>query len=294
MNISHLHNNTIITTVTSVMTSCAGCGSDSLHEIEGDLTCIKCGLVSQERMIQDTIEYVTYADQASYQLDEDEEVMGTREVIRDHKLSRYQNSSISYLEKKFIDIKSRVEGMHVNDGVKGCAIRIIKETLEAHTDVIKGKKMLMMIALSLYYSGKYLRSGVDIKNICVQLGVDWKRVLAYSSDILPTWYNKPWYKRVQLFSHTDKLRRVVHELSFLDVDQVQKVKRIAEKLYGSVCHYPKFTSSKTNTVIFTCVYISCKVTGISIKKPTFCQEVGMSLQTLHNCETAIQQVLQSN
>lgn len=268
------------------MEFCKACGSENLREIEGDLTCIDCGLVCQERMIQDTIEYVRYEDKADYQIDED-----ARERIKDKRLSRIQDTTYTQSEKRYSDIKSRIEELQINDGLKKCTIRIIKDTL-IDNGTVRGKKLIMLIALSIYYAGMYMRSGVDIRQVCVQLGVDWKKVLGFSVEILPLWYNKKWYKKLDVFNHADKLRRIVYELCIIDTDKQQKVKAIAEKLHQRVCHLPKFTASKNHTVILTCVFIACKVAGIKITKQNFCEEVNLSLQTLNNHETTIQQVLQ--
>lgn len=277
--------------------SCESCGSIQLREIDGDLTCTDCGLVIQGRMIQDTINYITYEDHNEYQINEDEDIRMKREFIQNKKLGRYQAQTYTKCERKYIDITSRVEELRINDGIKRCAIRILKDTIQNSSIDIsftKGKKLVVLIALSVYYSGMYLRSGVDLRAICGQLDVDWKKAVAISTEILPMWYNKKWYKGLEIFNHTDKLRRVVHELELIDTDKEQDVKRTAEKLYQRIWHYPKFTSSKNNSVILTCVYVSCKVVGVKISKNKFCQEVNMSIQTLNNQESAIQQVLEQS
>lgn len=280
------------------MSCCDGCGSVELREIDGELTCTDCGLVIQERMMQDTINYITYTDQGEYNAaEEDEDVGVKREYIQNKKLGHYQAQTYTNCEKKYIGIKSRVEELQINDGIKKCAIRILKDTIyngSIDPSFTKCKKLVMLIALSVYYSGMYLRSGVDIRAICSQLDIDWKKVLAISSEIVPFWYNKKWYKGLEMFNHTDKLRRAVHELTLIDQDKERDVKRTAEKLYQRVWHYPKLTSSKNNSVILTCVYISCKVVGVKVAKNKFCQEVNMSVQTLNNHETAIQQVLEQS
>jgi transcription initiation factor TFIIIB Brf1 subunit/transcription initiation factor TFIIB len=244
-------------------------------------------------MMQDIVDYITYAEQANYTLNEDQDFCIKREKIGDKKLCRYQNGTYTVFEKKYIDIRKRVEDLDVNDGIKRFAIRILKDTIcFTNLNDIRGKNMVLLIALSVYYSGMYLRSGVDIRSICGQLDVDWKKALAFSTEILPMWYNKKWYKRLELFNHTDKLHRVVHEMALIESSKEQTVKRTADKLYQRVFHYPKITSSKINSVIFTCVYISCKMANIKVTKSRFCEEVNMSLQTLNNYEVIIQQILE--
>jgi transcription initiation factor TFIIIB Brf1 subunit/transcription initiation factor TFIIB len=211
--------------------------------------------------------------------------------MTDKRLSRYQIETYTRFERKYIEIRQRVEDLDINDGIKRFATRILKDTLCSLND-IRGKNQVYLIALSVYYSGMYMRSGVDIRSICDQLDTDWKRVLAFSSEILPMWYNKKWYKKLEVFNHADKLRRVVHELVLIEPDKENTVKKTADKLYKCIFHYPKITSSKINSVIFTCVFISCKIAGIKITKSKFCKEVNMSLQTLNNYEVIIQQILE--
>lgn len=277
--------------------ACGDCGSNCLQEIEGDLTCTSCGLVAQERVIKDEIDYVQYCNQGDYYAEEDDDIIATRERIGDRRLSRLQDKTATPLEKKYKELKRLVCDVPIEDGVQQCALRIIKETIEQDISVAKGQKKLTLVVLAIHHASRYLKCGIEFRNICARLGVDAHKAMTFADELHPLWRIKPWYRKIstgsQKFDHADKLRRVVHELSFVPLEpKVQlRVKQTAQSLYERVRSYPKFTSSKNHTVVYCCVYIACKICDLKVSKSKFCKEVGISLQTLNNQENAVQQAL---
>jgi transcription initiation factor TFIIIB Brf1 subunit/transcription initiation factor TFIIB len=231
---------------------------------------------------------------------EDEEEY--KERIGDKRLQRYQNMIYTKEERRENWIKEQIEQIDVNELIKKMGIKICKDTLNEIE--LKGKQLKYVICLSLYYASVYIRSGISIRDICYQLEVDYKKMMASTDEIIMIWSKKKWYKKLEgkIYDCTDKIRRIIYELDFIalncervmDENLYNSIIRNSENIYKKVYNYPKFNTARNNTLMHCCIYIGCRMEKLKIKKKIFCRMVNISLPTLNSYECAIQETLKVN
>lgn len=259
------------------MDTCDGCGGNKFIEYEADLTCRSCGLVKQERLVQDHIDYVPFSDQSCYHYDED-------------------NKSISEkFSKKLLDIKRDLESMRLfdieilPDSTKKLVLHVIKDTFEHDHTLAKGERKKQLVCLAIYYVGMYMNTGISLQQICKPVEISAVKTQALFSEVLPIWSKKKWFRKLKsrLFVHVDKIKRVVYEMNF--INNKMQVINVAQKIYEKVQYH--FSVNKSHTLIYCCVFIGCKVNKVKIQKKKYCQLVNVSLPTLNHHEEMVQSIL---
>jgi len=277
--------------------ACEVCKSEgSLFEIHGDMTCVKCGVVTMIRMVDDTY-YSNYTQDNNV---EDTIQIPTRQIPTKIAKWAHQSHLKSMNAMKTGEMKDILVNKMLMDE------QFIETSCEWYEIAIeKGKvydckqKRIQneIFVCCAYCVSIYLKRGIDIIRFCDAYNTKKKRVMGVLFQVCEKWKGNHWYKQLMkdmtLMAGVERLKRCVYELSIEKEKQWDIIKN-AEKIYKRVRFSAKLQKVRTKSLNATCVYIACKINKIKIKKEIFSKETDTSIPTLNVTELLIQEALNTN
>lgn len=268
--------------------ACEVCKSEgSLFEIHGDMTCVKCGLVTmirmvddsyysnftQENNVEDTGQKLTRIAKWAYQSQLKSNVVAMKDILVNKML----------MDEQFIETSCEWYEIAIEKGkVYDCKQKRIQNEI---------------FVCCAYCVSIYLKRGMDIMRFCEFFNTKKKRVMGVLFQVCEKWKGNHWYKQLMkdmtLMAGVERLKRCVYELSIEKEKQWDIIKN-AEKIYKRVRFSAKLQKVRTKSLNATCVYIACKINKIKIKKEVFSKETDTSIPTLNVTELLIQEALNTN
>ncbi len=141
----------------------------------------------------------------------------------------------------------------------------------------------------------FLNRGYDIlffsSHFQIEVSNVWKAIYKLSNK----WKSQMWYTTLMTkFSSPEfKIRRIVYEIPFVPENKEIKIINAAKNIFEKIRDSITLSSSKTKTIYLTCVFIGCCVNKLDISRGGFCQACGISLPSLNQTESRIQDALRS-
>lgn len=243
---------------------CNDCGSDQLliHWREGDIVCSQCGLVKEERILDDTY----YGNKP---FDED---------VQPSFCDKTQNETVKWA----VDIL-------LGDG-NSLLIDLCTQLFNAIGRIsnkrLKGKTRRAALAASIFCASKYHIRGLTAEVIYNMFEID---MWFMYSDMCALWNTCLEFKEVITYSTDDELTRMVYgnpDIPYEALKQVCKYCNILKKTVGS--HLTNAKISKLNACF---IYIACEQLKLQISKKKIHKAYGVSMATLTKHESMIQDIL---
>jgi transcription initiation factor TFIIIB Brf1 subunit/transcription initiation factor TFIIB len=266
---------------------CEVCNSDnSLFEIQGDMTCVKCGVVTMTRMIDDTCNFT-------------QQTTTFFNSFKDPKLQKIQKwcetPSANVIYKDILVNKMQMDESFIETTCEWFE----KATKKGIIYKYKKKRISNEIFVCCAYSVSiYMKRGIDITRFCDFFNVKRNRAMGIFPQVCQKWNGENWYKQlmkdIALMASVEKLRRCVYELSIIDKEHQWSVIKNAEKIYSKVRCSPTLQKVRTTSINATCIYIACKIERIKVRKDVFSKETNISIPTLNATELLIQEALKLN
>jgi hypothetical protein len=197
---------------------------------------------------------------------------------------------ISKDEIQTLQFKNVLESFSLDDTIKEIAIEWFSQTKELK---VTPKKLQYIYGVCIYTASIYVQRGISIHFIANKLQISHTHIYKYLPQVLEKWSSKPWYKSLtsNLSTHSDKLTRMLYNLSCIPGDKAFQVLKPSRTLYNKINNCPKLISVKSHTLIACCIFIGACIAGVKLQRSQFCKEVGISMPTLKSHEIIIQNVL---
>lgn len=261
---------------------CNACKNTDLREYHGDLTCIKCGLVKFTHMIDDSCN--DNYNETDYCMDYYTSVPIKRVTTKTFLFQASKEETQDRMFKNVLDI------LCLDDKVNELALEWFGYTKELK---VTPKKMVYIYGVCIYCASIYNQRGISIQFIANKLQISHTTIYKFLPKVLELWSTKPWYKSLtmKLSTHTDKLTRMLYNLSCIPSKQAFQVLKPSRNLYNKINNFPGLNAVKSYTLIACCIYIGASIVGVKIPKSQFCKEVGISMPTLKSHEITIQNAL---
>ena len=265
------------------MDKCKDCGGIQFVETrEADLTCIRCGLVAQSHLFEDTINSRTLN---SYALEYD-----TVDPFSD-------NHTINLPNPKYT--KTKEDGIH---------LQVLRRTIEdkfniSHTSpcgqliqalyVSKEQKHnKVWSAVCIFYGTKVHKQGFPVHGICNILEVDVKHFWHESKEAMNSWKHLNVYAELQVANQTfDCITRMIHSLIDIHEEDRWRIVKVATSMANDEYLMETLHSVKPSCLSVTFIYIACKIEGIPISIQRLSKSFCVSQATINKQETRIQAIL---
>jgi len=237
-------------------TGCPDCGGFSFVDVhhEGDTVCTNCGLVVQERNIEDSIFY----NQHSF--DDHEELTShepkTRNFESDKKLRMFVNTLFlpDIVEKNANDLFQKIRALHA----------------------FRGQPLQAIMACTIYMSCNLLQMSRDAKEIYEPLGINlhvFHKALKNIYELLPEVNMQ--MKRIQ---EDDIIVRQVQQL--VPNEKKWTVIRLVKHLDGKRKDKSILMGSPPSVVNAILIFIACEKLKININKTEYLLQARVSRATL--------------
>ena len=254
---------------------CIECNSSKIviYARDGDIVCTNCGLVQEERILDDTfygnIKYDDMDEMHSYYCEVFEE-----ENVNNQVLDIFKRASLNILGEEF-------------QSIIDCALSLYTEYTKGST-LKRGQNKVAIYCTCFLYACQHHHAGVDAKAI-------------YRYFEIPPWleYSKigPCLQQILDRTHAhqetnDLLKRMVYTCGRFKNQEAWKIITIAKQLEDKVqCLRSKVKTSKLNACL---IYIACVVNGVEWASiETISQIYDVSITTLKKHELLIQSVLKN-
>jgi transcription initiation factor TFIIIB Brf1 subunit/transcription initiation factor TFIIB len=246
---------------------CDDCGSHKLviQWREGDIVCSQCGLVKEERILDDT-----YYGNKPY--DEDIQPALCSNEAQNETIKWAIESLLGDGNTILIDLCTQM--FHAIGRTSGKSLR--------------GKTRRAVIAAAIYCASKYHKRGLTAEAIYSMFEID---MWFMYSDICVLWSTCPEFKAV--FATTtidDALARMVYSNLDIPFDATKQVLKYCNILRDAVGSH--LTNAKVSKLNACFVYIACQQSNLDISKKDIHKAYGVSMATLTKHETMIQDILE--
>lgn len=243
---------------------CDDCGSHKLvvHWREGDIVCSQCGLVKEERILDDTY----YGNKP---FEEDEQPVFSNEA---------QNETIKWAIESLLG-----DGNTLLIDLCTQMFHAIGRTLGKS---MRGKTRRAVIAAAIYSASKYHKRGLTAEAIYCMFEID---VWFMYSDICALWNACPEFKAILTCSIDDALARMIYSNQDIPFDMTKQVHKYCNILRDAVGSH--LTNAKISKLNACFVYIACQQSNLHISKKDIHKAYGVSIATLTKHESMIQDIL---
>jgi transcription initiation factor TFIIIB Brf1 subunit/transcription initiation factor TFIIB len=258
---------------------CNACNSYDLREYHGDLTCINCGLVKYTHMVDDT--YIgNFTNDNDYY----------NSMPNNEKSISCFKCTLSNDEEQTARFKNVLQTFNLDETINQVALEWFSDTKELK---VTPKKLRYIYGVCIYCASIYTQRGISMHYIAYKLQISQTDIYKFLPRVLELWVSKPWYNSLtnKLSTHSDKLTRMLYNLSCIPSDKAFNVLKPARALYKKINNYPSLNAVKSHTLTACCIYIGAGIAGVKLQKSKFCKEVGVSMPTLKSHENMIQNVL---
>jgi transcription initiation factor TFIIIB Brf1 subunit/transcription initiation factor TFIIB len=241
---------------------CTDCKSKKLawDWANGDLVCTACGLVAQERFIDERVSYRDF----------DEFCPMTNRVLTqkpiDHKIVQQTNVMNAMLLNGMLDNTTDI-ARAVDDFCNKPPTVDVDVSKKAH------------ITCGIYAKTQ----GLDVKDLCHQMNIKtsafWKATTRNGISEVPE-------RRFQ-----DVLKRAIYKCPHIPAKQEWQVFKIANKFLEAINKTPHMQNTKPDRLIVSLMIIACEIKKIPINRVKVCKQYKLSAETLNKHEILLQEVL---
>lgn len=243
---------------------CNDCGSDQLliHWREGDIVCSQCGLVKEERILDDTYYGNKHFDEdvqpAFCDNPQNETVQWAIEILLGD-----GNSLLIDLCTQLFDAIGKTSGKR-----------------------LKGKTRRAALAAAIYCTSKYHNRGLKAEVIYSMFEID---LWFMYSDMCVMWNACPEFKKIITCLTDDEINRMVYSNFDIPFEATKKVCKYCNVLKKTVGSY--LTNAKVSKLNACFIYIACQQLNLQISKKNIHNAYGVSIATLTKHEGMIQDIL---
>lgn len=238
--------------------SCRDCNSSKLvwDWANGDIVCTSCGLVNEERFID---------DRCNYKYHEDHEPREPKTIVS-KKIDNIVDAINTTLYNGMVDdttvISERVQNVYEKHSNEDNIEKITK------ADVVAG----------VYTCEK----GLTARELCTTMNVKaksfWKSV---KSDQIV------WEQRL-----LDIVKRNVYNCANIEKDKEWNVIKYSSKIIDKIMNSAEVQNIRLDRLAISLMYIACKCDNLKFDKKEFVKLYGISLETLYRHEHIIQTILE--
>jgi transcription initiation factor TFIIIB Brf1 subunit/transcription initiation factor TFIIB len=261
---------------------CLDCGGEDFvtDYHAGDILCKHCGLVKEERIIDDTYKgNLSFSDYEEHSLYfEETKIEDNDDNILDKKDMVYMKSVI----KNIIDIENDISFFNTCKDLYSIVFRSKERTTSK-------KKAIM--AASVYYASKINRRGLRANDIYhafdVPLWTDFSKICQY-------WKGFKYCDEItDATIENDTLTRMVHMNTYIPLECLWKVIKNARLILQKIdkCIMSSTKNDKLNACL---IYIACQMVGVKITQKKICELYDVSAVTLKKHEAMIQSLLKKS
>jgi hypothetical protein len=241
---------------------CSDCKSDKLiwDWANGDLICTACGLVAQERFVDERVSYNDYGN--------------------------FCQKTTQYLTKAPVDHKTIQQTNLMNATLLNGMLENTFDIAQAVDEFCNKPPMIDMdiSKKASITSGIYVKTqGLGVKDLCQQMNIKtsafWKATTRNGITKVPQ-------RRFQ-----DILKRTIYNCSLIPPKQEWGVLKIASKFLKAIEETPYMQNTKPDRLIISLMIIACEIKKVPTNRGMLCKEYGLSTETLNKHESLLQQVL---
>lgn len=254
---------------------CADCKTRTIIETSHELLCKSCGLVLQDRMMQDEQEWRYFADDT------------------------VDPSRVAPMDEPII--KKSIE--HHLDNMN--SILQIPESVCKHGGLIfgtldKGSKGVNRVALvyaCVYYAQREMPNGARTKQEIAQyMGIDLNTLIKASYIVKEHLYQSLETRHLTQSKDNkdDTLHRMLIQVTSIPLNRIQHVKKLVHKIFSKVSSAPKIQSIQIEKVNATLIYMACNFAGIKTTMTLVANACSTSLATIIKIETIVKDLLSSS
>lgn len=245
------------------MLTCPECMSDKLvwHWSDGDVVCTSCGLVVEERFIDDRVAFKDYGDYSPLEAPVNKQVLKKVNVMNANLFNGMMEETTE-VAKAVDDFCKARDSSNASNASNGC------EGL-SKADIASG----------IYATTK----GLSIKDVCCAMDMKpkkmWKAVIKH--------------KIINDNRTCDVLKRSIYRCDDIPSEQKWDVLKVAKKFLEALENNVLIQRFKTDKMIVSLMTIACEVAKVDIKRRDFCRKYGITIDTLKKHEALLQEALKS-
>lgn len=235
---------------------CKQCSSTRLvwDWANGDVVCTGCGLVCQERFIDERVPWKEYDDYTPISQPINSKILNQTKII---------NASFF-------------------NGLLDNTDNIAKSVQEfCNQSQSKNIPKKASIASGIYANTK----GLSIKELCDEMKV--KTSHFWKASVQNKVSNNP--NRIQ-----DLLKRTIFSCEYIPKKNEWNVLKIANKFLDLMIKNPSVQKIKPNRLVISLMIIACEIEKLPISRQSFCEKYQLSADTLNKHEMILQQVLKAS
>lgn len=235
------------------MLSCRDCKSDRLvwDWANGDVVCTSCGLVAQERFID---ERVSFKDIGTYT---PMETPVTKQILK--KVEAVNANLFNGMLEGTTDVAKTIDEF--------CQRSLCEGDVVSKADIASG-----VYANTKGFSAKELCDALDVKP--KQL---WKAVVKH--------------KVINTNRTSSVLKRTIYECGDIQSGKAWEVFKVAKKFLEALENNVLIQTIKSDKLVVSLMIIACEVVKLDIKRKKLCREYGLSLDTLNRHEALLQEAM---
>lgn len=253
---------------------CTDCNSNTIIETSHELLCKSCGLVIQDRLMQDEPEWRVF------DFDSDPSRVGLPDAPT-------VKNSITHILSNIQSI------LHIPESI--CKLGgIIFGTIDKQS---KGAHRIALVHACVYYAQREMSSGSRTKQEMSQyLGIDLNALIKASYTVKEHLFRSQEWRHLTIPKNNkdDTLHRMLILVTDIPTDQIQQVKKIIHKIHTKVSTSPKLDTIQVEKINAALIYMACNFAGIKTTMTHVANVCGTSLATIIKIEALIKQMLSSS